>query len=151
LIFPYKKDISNKIYEGISQREVVMKSIENFPSNLEQFINELQNFDFYLDPEFNIDKFSVFLGLQTYLTSKLLKEKYDISFSDLKNILRISYSIEKIKEGFLETQTIDALAKKSGFKERVHFSKTFMIFTGTTISQAVLKLKSKSYLIFGKI
>jgi AraC-like DNA-binding protein len=128
-----------------------MKSIENFPSNLDQFINELQKFDFYLDPEFNLDKFSVFLGLQTYLTSKLLKEKYDISFSDLKNILRISYSIEKIKEGFLETQTIDALAKKSGFKERVHFSKTFLIFTGSTISQANRKLNGNSYLIFGTI
>jgi AraC-like DNA-binding protein len=128
-----------------------MKSIENFPSNLNQFITELQKFDFYLDPEFNIDKFSVFLGLQTYLTSKLLKEKYDISFSDLKNILRISYSIEKIKEGFLETHTIDALAKKSGYKGRVNFSKTFLIFTGSTISQANRKLNVNSYLIFGNI
>lgn len=128
-----------------------MESNENLPPNLDQLISYLQKHSMYLDPEFNLDKFAIFLGLQTYLTSKLLKEKYDISFSDLKNILRISYSIEKIKEGFLETQTIDALAKKSGFKERVHFSKTFMVFTGMTISQAVKKLNSKSYLIFGTI
>lgn len=101
----------------------------------------------YLDPELNLDKFAIFLGLQTYLTSKVLKEKYDISFSDLKNILRLNYAIEKIKEGYLKTHTIDSLAKESGYKGRVHFSKTFLIFTGMTISQASIKLKYKPYLI----
>jgi AraC-like DNA-binding protein len=128
-----------------------MKYYENFPPNLDQFISELQKHDLYLDPHFNIDKFASFLGLQTYLTSKLLKEKYDISFSDLKNVLRINYAIEKIKEGYLKRYTIDSLAKEVGYKGRVHFSKTFPIFTGMTISQAVIKLNSKPYSINVKI
>jgi AraC-like DNA-binding protein len=128
-----------------------MKNFEYFPSNLDQFISELQKHSFYLDPEFNLDKFAGFLGLQTYLTSKLLKEKYDISFSDIKNVLRINYAIEKIKEGYLKAHTIDSLAKESGYKGRVHFSKTFLIFTGMTISQAVIKLNIKPYLIKVKI
>ena len=124
-----------------------MESNENLPPNLDQLISDLQKHSMYLDSEFNLDKFAIFLGLQTFLTSKVLKEKYDISFSDLKNILRINYAIEKIKEGYLKTHTIDSLAKKSGYKGRVHFSKTFLIFTGMTISQASIKFNSKPYLI----
>ena len=75
-----------------------MESNANLPPNLDQFITEMQKYNnVYLDSEFNIDKFAGFLGLQSYLTSKLLREKYNISFSDLKNVLRINYSIEKIK------------------------------------------------------
>lgn len=128
-----------------------MKNNENFPPNLDQFISELQKYDLYLDPHFNIDKFAGFLGLQSYLTSKVLREKYNISFSDLKNVLRINYTIGKIKEGYLKTHTIDSLAKESGYKGRVHFSKTFLIFTGMTISKAIIKLNSKPYLINGNI
>jgi AraC-like DNA-binding protein len=32
--------------------------------------------------------------------------------------------------------TIEALAKECGYSERVHFSKTFKIFTGMTVAQA---------------
>ena len=129
-----------------------MESNANFPPNLDQFITEIQKYNnMYIDSEFNIDKFAGFLGLQTYLTSKVLREKYNISFSDLKNILRINYATEKIKEGYLITHTIDSLATESGYKGRVHFSKTFLIFTGMTISQAKVKLKFKPYLINGNI
>lgn len=128
-----------------------MKNIENLPPNLDQLISDLQKHSMYLDSDFNIDKFAGFLGLQSYLTSKVLREKYNISFSDLKNILRINYTIEKIKEGYLKTRTIDSLAKESGYKGRVHFSKTFLIFTGMTISKAIIKLNSKPYLINGNI
>ena len=66
-----------------------MESNANFPPNLDQFITEIQKYNnMYLDSEFNIDKFAGFLGLQTYLTSKVLREKYNISFSDLKHILK---------------------------------------------------------------
>ena len=51
-----------------------MESNANFPPNLDQFITEIQKYNnMYLDSEFNIDKFAGFLGLQTYLTSKVLR------------------------------------------------------------------------------
>lgn len=113
-----------------------MKNDEYFPSTLDEFIIELINSDVCLDQEFNIDKLSLFLGIQCYLTSKLLKDKYRISFSTLKNVIRINHAVDQIKLGFLRLHTIEALAKECGYSERVHFSKTFKIFTGMTVAQA---------------
>ena len=113
-----------------------MKNDEYFPSTLDEFIIELINSKVCLDQEFNIDKLSLFLGIQCYLTSKLLKDKYRISFSKLKNVIRINHAVDQIKLGFLRLHTIEALAKECGYSERVHFSKTFKIFTGMTVAQA---------------
>lgn len=113
-----------------------MKNDEYFPSTLDEFIIELINSNVCLDQEFNIDKLSLFLGIQCYLTSKLLKDKYRISFSKLKNVIRINHAVDQIKLGFLRLHTIEALAKECGYSERVHFSKTFKIFTGMTVAQA---------------
>lgn len=113
-----------------------MKNDEYFPSTLDELIKELINSNICLEQEFNIDKLSLFLGIQCYLTSKLLKEKYRISFSKLKNGIRINHAVNQIKLGFLRTQTIEALAIECGYTERVHFSKTFKIFTGMTVAQA---------------
>jgi AraC-like DNA-binding protein len=113
-----------------------LKNDEYFPSTLDEFIIELINSNVCLDQEFNIDKLSLFLGIQCYLTSKLLKDKYRISFSKLKNVIRINHAVDQIKLGFLRLHTIEALAKECGYSERVHFSKTFKIFTGMTVAQA---------------
>jgi AraC-like DNA-binding protein len=113
-----------------------LKNDKYFPSTLDEFIIELINSNVCLDQEFNIDKLSLFLGIQCYLTSKLLKDKYRISFSKLKNVIRINHAVDQIKLGFLRLHTIEALAKECGYSERVHFSKTFKIFTGMTVAQA---------------
>ena len=107
-----------------------------FPSNIDEFIIDLKNSNICIDQEFNIDKLSLFLGIQCYLTSKLLKDKYRISFSKLKNRIRINHAVDQINLGFLRLHTIEALAKECGYTERVHFSKTFKIFTGMTVAQA---------------
>lgn len=119
-------------------------------STIEEFKNFLKNSRIFLDADFNLDKFSNYLGIQTYITSKLLKEKYDITFSDFKNYLRIDFAIDRIKEGFLEKHTVDALAKECGYRGRSHFSKVFITFTGLTVGEAnckFFKRKNKGFLI----
>ena len=113
-----------------------MKNDIYFPSNIDEFIIKLINSNVCLDQEFNIDKLSLYLGIQCYLTTKILKEKYCISFSNLKNIVRINHAVDKIKLGFLRLHTVEALAIECGYSERVHFSKTFKLFTGMTVVQA---------------
>lgn len=113
-----------------------MKNDEYFPATLDEFIIKLINSNVCIDQEFNIDKLSLYLWIQCYLTTKILKEKYNISFSNLKNVVRINHAVDKIKLGFLKFQTVEALAKECGYSERVYFSKTFRIFTGMTVIQA---------------
>jgi AraC-like DNA-binding protein len=113
-----------------------MNNDKYFPSNIDEFIIDLKNSNICIDQEFNIDKLSLYLGIQCYLTTKNLKEKYNISFSNLKNVVRINHAVDKIKLDFLKFHTVEALAKECGYSERVHFSKTFKIFTGMTVVQA---------------
>ena len=113
-----------------------MNNDKYFPSTLEEFINDLKNSNICIDQEINIDKLSLYMGIQCYLTTKILKEKYNISFSNLKNVIRINHAVDKIKLGFLKFHTVEALATECGYSERVHFSKTFKLFTGMTVVQA---------------
>jgi len=113
-----------------------MNSDIYLPTNIDEFIIDLKNSNICIDQEFNIDKLSLYLGIQCYLTTKILKEKYCISFSNLKNVIRINHAVDKIKLYYLKFHTVEALAKECGYSERVHFSKTFKLFTGMTVVQA---------------
>jgi len=113
-----------------------MNSDIYLPTNIDEFIIDLKNSNICIDQEFNIDKLSLYLGIQCYLTTKILKEKYCISFSNLKNVMRINHAVDKIKLNYLKFHTVEALAKECGYSERVHFSKTFKLFTGMTVVQA---------------
>jgi len=119
-------------------------------SSFEELKFFIKNSGIFLDPDFNIDRFSHHLSVQTYIASKLLRERYDITFSDFKNHLRIEYAMDKIKEGFLEKHTVAALAKECGYSGRSHFSRVFITLTNMSVSEAnnkLFKRKNKSFLI----
>lgn len=127
-----------------------MKPSEINFSSLEDLKFSIKNSGIFLDTDFNLDRLSHHLSIQTYIASKLLRERYDITFSDFKNYLRIDYAMDKIKEGFLEKHTVDALAIECGYSSRSHFSKAFTTYTGMTVGEAnnkFFKRKNKGFLI----
>lgn len=135
--------------EQIKIASTMALSVTKF-SSFEEFKFFIKNSGIFLDPDFNIDRLSHHLSVQTYIASKLLRERYDITFSDFKNYLRIEYAMDKIKEGFLEKHTVDALAKECGYSGRSHFSRAFITLTNMTVSEAnnkLFKRKNKSFLI----
>lgn len=63
--------------------------------------------------------------------SKLIKTKY-VNFNAWINTLKISYSIELIKEGYLNDFSIEALAVTCGFNSTTTFYRAFKSQTETT-------------------
>lgn len=142
---------SNEILWCKLKIATTMKPSEINFSSLEDLKFSIKNSGIFLDTDFNLDRLSHHLSIQTYIASKLLRERYDITFSDFKNYLRIDYAMDKIKEGFLEKHTVDALAKECGYSGRSHFSKAFTTFTGMTVGEAnnkLFKRKNKGFLIY---
>jgi AraC-like DNA-binding protein len=64
--------------------------------------------------------------------SFVFKYHSDISFSDYRKLARIQDAVALIEEGFLKTNTLDALSEKVGFNTYNSFYIGFKEFTGKT-------------------
>jgi len=56
------------------------------------------------------------------------------SINDFGNLVKVSYSLSLIKEGYLENYTVAYLGEKCLFNSRFTFSKNFKKFTGVSVS-----------------
>ncbi|WP_197051679.1 AraC family transcriptional regulator [Salegentibacter sp. Hel_I_6] len=79
----------------------------------------------YLNQNFNLTECSRELEMPSHHISYFLKQQYEVSFTEYKNKLRMEYAKQLIENGYLETNTIEALAQECGFTSRTSFSKTF--------------------------
>lgn len=59
------------------------------------------------------------------------------SINDFGNLVKVSYSLSLIKEGYLENYTVAYLGEKCLFNSRFTFSKNFKKFTGVSVSDFV--------------
>ena len=65
----------------------------------------------------------------------LFKYHSKLSLHEYFNLLKISHSIELIRQGFLKNQTIESLSNKCFFDSRITFYKNFKKFTGVSPSE----------------
>ncbi|HMQ43066.1 MAG TPA: helix-turn-helix domain-containing protein [Mariniflexile sp.] len=70
------------------------------------------------------------MGIPTHHLSYYLNKYYGLSFATYKNQLRIEEAKKLIQMGFLEKNTMEALAWKCGFANRSSFSKVFKMVVG---------------------
>lgn len=117
-------------------------------SSLENLSHIVFESGIYLNEGFNIDELAKILNVQSYAISTILRVNFGISFCDLKNNLRFKYAVIKISEGYLDTHTIESLAKICGFKTRGRFSDVFKLKSGLTVKK-FSKFKNR-YLIDSK-
>jgi AraC-like DNA-binding protein len=67
----------------------------------------------------------------------LFKYHCRLSLHEYFNMLKIFYSIELIRQGFLKDQTIDSLSNKCFFDSRITFYNNFKKFTGISPSEFI--------------
>jgi AraC-like DNA-binding protein len=60
----------------------------------------------------------------------LFKYHCTISFVDFKKIIRVQKAVLLIEEGFLKSNTLEALAVRTGFSSYSPFFKSFKSITG---------------------
>jgi len=84
----------------------------------------------YLDPELTLQKTALYLSTNRTYLSNAVNLTFDINFPTYINRLRVQESIRLISEGFTSKQTLEALAKQSGFASRTVFITAFKKYTG---------------------
>lgn len=96
----------------------------------------------YLNPDFNMTNLARQIDIPPHQLSYFLKQQYGQNFAAFKNELRICHAKQLIREGFLGTNTMDALALECGFANRSSFSKTFKNMTSLSPSEYDHDLKN---------
>lgn len=114
---------------GLEKEEVLAK------------FNGLKENKYYLLKNFNLTECARELEMPSHHISYFLKQHYGLSFAAYKNTLRTEHAKKLIEEGYLENNTIDALAEECGYASRTSFSKTFKNVTEVSPSQYVSNLK----------
>ncbi|UCS92372.1 helix-turn-helix domain-containing protein [Echinicola marina] len=97
---------------------------------LEQITLYLDELKPHLEEHFSIEQMAKELKVSTKELENYFWEQEGLSFEEYINQQRIIYSQAIIQKGAISKLTLDILAKKSGFKNRIVFINCFKEFTG---------------------
>ena len=94
----------------------------------------------YLNQSFSLTECARELEMPSHHISYFLKQQYGLSFAAYKNSLRMEHAKKLIEDGYLQNNTIEALAGECGFASRASFSKAFKKATGISPSEYVAEI-----------
>jgi AraC-like DNA-binding protein len=107
---------------------------ERLGNTMQYYIMEIERISLYTDLFFSIDFTIVDLATKLNIPKSHLfyvfKYHSELSFLDFKKMIRIQRAIALIGEGYLKTNTMEALATDVGFSSYSPFFKSFKIITG---------------------
>ncbi|WP_143156138.1 helix-turn-helix domain-containing protein [Cyclobacterium lianum] len=89
----------------------------------------------FLRQDLKVGDFAAMAGVNSRDLSMLLQNEYHKGFRELINHYRVAYAIDKLKEGYLDSRTLDALSRDSGFNSRVTFFNAFKKEIGLSPSE----------------
>jgi len=97
----------------------------------------------YLHQHTNLKQVASQLDTQPYVLSTFINHVYRMHFNDVINLHRIKYIEDGLTNKKWESLTLEAIAGKAGFNNRITFLTAFKKFTGTTPTQYIKKLRVK--------
>ena len=98
-------------------------------------LEDLKDDKCHLEKNFSLTECAKKLEMPSHHISYFLKQHFGLSFAAYKNLLRAEHAKQLIEEGYLENNTIDALAEECGYASRTSFSKTFKSLINISPSQ----------------
>jgi len=128
-------------------KEKAGKKIKRFSLQNEQMIELKDLFEKYVAKEFylnsDIDRKEVarYLNIQPHIFSAFIGQAYQANFNDVINGYRINYVEEGLKNEKWNDLTLQAIAEKAGFNNRVTFLTAFKKFTGTTPTRYIKNIE----------
>jgi len=93
------------------------------------------------NPEMNSTAFAEKLNIPRTYLQYFFKYHSDISFVHYRSKIRVHYAIEKMQDDFLSKNTMDALARESGFSSYNPFYAAFKMEMGSGPSEVMAQLK----------
>ena len=97
--------------------------------------------EFYLKSDVDRKEMAGHLNIQPHVFSAFISQAYGANFNDVINRYRISYVEEGLKNEKWSELTLEAIAEKAGFNNRVTFLTAFKKFTGTTPTQYIKNIQ----------
>jgi AraC-like DNA-binding protein len=95
------------------------------------------------NPNVNIEALSDKLELPKSHVQYVFKYYADFSFVEFRSKIRVYYAVSKMQQGFLSKNTMDALAKESGFSSYNPFYAAFKSEMGLGPSEVLAQLKKR--------
>ncbi|MBQ6964399.1 MAG: AraC family transcriptional regulator [Bacteroidaceae bacterium] len=86
----------------------------------------------YRDPKFSANQLAEMLGVADYKLSRIMKDAYGMSYSEVVHTYRIQEAMHHLKNRRLSPYTVDDIGEMVGFKNRQSFFDAFKRITGTT-------------------
>lgn len=127
------------VLENISQKKIERDKAEIEPETLALYNEVVTFFDtekIYLNSELKISDVADKLSVAAYQISKCINSCSDMHFFDFVNSYRIETAKEMMSDEELNRQyTVEYIAQKCGFNNKVSFNNAFKKFTGMTPTQ----------------
>lgn len=98
----------------------------------------------YLAAEFNVSKCARELEMPEHHLSYFINQYYGLSFTAYKNKLRMEHAKKLMQNGFLQNNSMEALAGECGFGNRSSFSKAFKSSEDLSPSEYILEIRKNS-------
>ena len=98
------------------------------PLNTKQFEiieHYFKNYNYHLDPSFNLSKLSLALELRNDIVRDCIKEHALMSFPVYTNTYRIKHACQLMQDGYLTNFSMLSLAEESGFSSQQSFNRSF--------------------------
>lgn len=141
----YNKNYWNKISKIKINNKQEQQLKEKISSKIEKYIYELDtilyNNSYFINPNFSIQDLAHVLNIPKSHLVFVFKYHSELSFSDYKKISRIQNSIELINNNYLNSNTLDSLAKKIGFTSYNPFFTCFKDVVGISPHEYVTTVK----------
>lgn len=153
LAVPYDEEMASSLADPVSdnaaeQPEPESKEKPIDDELLEKIIQKtdylLQNQKVYMQPGLTAERLAELAETNRTYLSRAIKVKYGISFLELINGYRVKEAIIIISSPESKNLSIDGIAQKSGFNNRVTFSKVFQHHTGVSPSYFIKNMPAAS-------
>ena len=108
---------------------------------LKELFEKYADKKFYLDRDVDRKEVANYLNIQPHIFSAFISQAYQANFNDVINRYRIKYVEEGLKNEKWNELTLEAIAEKAGFNNRVTFLTAFKKFTGTTPTQYIKNIQ----------
>ena len=108
---------------------------------LKELFEKYADKKFYLNPDVDRKELARSSQIQPHIFSAFISQAYQANLNDVINRYRIKYVEEGLKSGRWNDLTLEAIAEKAGFNNRVTFLTAFKKFTGTTPTQYIKNIQ----------
>jgi len=95
----------------------------------------------YLNSDIDRKEVASYLNIPPHIFSAFVSQAYGANFNDVINRHRIKYIEEGLKNEKWNELTLETIAEKAGFNNRVTFLTAFKKFTGTTPTQYIKNIQ----------